>query len=151
MDDEEVELLVSDFPCLENLSISGSKLLRNVSIVGHSALKLKHLSIISNANWSFKSIMIDSMINLVSLRIFYIPNRETKASFRYQITNTTTTTHSLKSLFNNIQTLINILTSHSLHHFVVSIVDLHVYMIMLLDDRIINLFCMNLLCEELRM
>lgn len=65
VDNQVLMLLVSSFPLLESLAMSGSLALRNVSIVGHPASKLKHLRIVGSRK--LESIEIDSLMNLVSL------------------------------------------------------------------------------------
>ncbi|KAH6782835.1 hypothetical protein C2S53_006159 [Perilla frutescens var. hirtella] len=68
VDDQDFDLLISDFLALENLSIRDPGNLKNVSIVGNS--KLKHLDISDAALESFE---VRDLMNLVSLRCHYLP------------------------------------------------------------------------------
>ncbi|GFQ03023.1 putative F-box/LRR-repeat protein at3g58880 [Phtheirospermum japonicum] len=69
VDDLEVQLLLSNFPLLESLTIEFSTRLRNVSVVGNGMiLKLKRLDI-SYAGY-LKSIEIRDMINLISFKCY---------------------------------------------------------------------------------
>ncbi|GFP93145.1 F-box protein at3g03040 [Phtheirospermum japonicum] len=69
VDDLEVQLLLSNFPLLESLTIEFSRRLRNVLVVGHGMiLKLKRLDI-SYAEY-LESIEIRDMVNLVSFKCY---------------------------------------------------------------------------------
>lgn len=68
--DQDFELLVSNFPAIESLSIDlPSKCLKNISIVGHP--KLKQCDI-SRAR-ALESIEIRDVMNLISLRVYELP------------------------------------------------------------------------------
>ncbi|KAL6493103.1 hypothetical protein OROGR_032862 [Orobanche gracilis] len=72
VDDEELHFLLSNSPSLESLSISQSKRLKNVRIVGRSMLKLKHLDISFSRH--IESIEVCDMTNLISLRCYLLPS-----------------------------------------------------------------------------
>ncbi|KAL7116481.1 hypothetical protein ACP275_03G007500 [Erythranthe tilingii] len=71
LDDRDIELLISNFIFLERLSILRSQKLRNVAIVGHLGLKLKHLEVSHSRN--VESIEICDATSLVSLRCYRLP------------------------------------------------------------------------------